>query len=222
MPCPASRSSSSRSRTSVSAAGSAKSQYNTRCNPTTPTRSTASAPAMRDKIAKLPGLLDVTTDLYIKNPQITVEVDREKAAVYGVSVDQVRQELFNAFGSRQAATIYTPANDYEVIVESHAAVSSTNPNDLNKLYLKSAERHRRSAVGGDAFRAHGRALADQPPGPAALGDHLLQPGARHVARPGGRRHQQDRARVSGCPPPSPPASRAPRRCSRILCAGRAF
>ena len=51
------------------------------------------APEMRDKIAKLPGLLDVTTDLYIKNPQITIEVDREKAAVYGVSVDQVRQEL---------------------------------------------------------------------------------------------------------------------------------
>ena len=95
------------------------------------------APAMRDKIAKLPGLLDVTTDLYIKNPQISVEVDREKAAVYGVSVDQVRQELFNAFGTRQAATIYTPANDYEVIVESMPQYRS-NPSDLNKLYLKSA------------------------------------------------------------------------------------
>jgi len=94
------------------------------------------APAMRDKIAKLPGLLDVTTDLYVKNPQISVEVDREKAAVYGVSVDQVRQELFNAFGTRQAATIYTAANDYEVIVESMPQYRS-NPSDLNKLYLKS-------------------------------------------------------------------------------------
>src|SRR5665213_3665288 len=71
------------------------------------------APEMRDKIAKIPGLLDVTTDLYIKNPQITVDVDREKAAVYGVTVDQVRQELYNAFGTRQVATIYTPANDYQ-------------------------------------------------------------------------------------------------------------
>ena len=43
------------------------------------------APELRDKIAKVAGLLDVTTDLYIKNPQVTVEVDREKAAVYGVS-----------------------------------------------------------------------------------------------------------------------------------------
>ena len=75
------------------------------------------APELRDKIAKMPGLLDVTTDLYIKNPQVTIEVDREKAAVYGVSVDQVRQELYNAFGTRQVATIYTPANDYQVILE---------------------------------------------------------------------------------------------------------
>jgi HAE1 family hydrophobic/amphiphilic exporter-1 len=93
------------------------------------------APEMRDKIAKLPGLLDVTTDLYIKNPQITVEVDREKAAVYGVSVDQVRQELYNAFGTRQVATIYTPANDYQVILESMPQYRSS-PNDLNRLYLK--------------------------------------------------------------------------------------
>src|SRR4029078_7480658 len=57
-----------------------------------------STPELRDKIAQIPGWLDVTTDLYVKNPQVTVEVDREKSAVYGVSVDQVRQELYNAFG----------------------------------------------------------------------------------------------------------------------------
>jgi hydrophobic/amphiphilic exporter-1 (mainly G- bacteria), HAE1 family len=93
------------------------------------------APDLRDKIAKIPGLLDVTTDLYIKNPQINIEIDREKAAVYGVSVDQVRQELYNAFGTRQVATIYTPANDYQVILESMPEFRS-NPNDLNRLYLK--------------------------------------------------------------------------------------
>ena len=93
------------------------------------------APEMRDKIAKIPGLLDVTTDLYIKNPQITVDVDREKAAVYGVTVDQVRQELYNAFGTRQVATIYTPANDYQVILESMPEYRA-GPNDLDRLYLK--------------------------------------------------------------------------------------
>jgi hydrophobic/amphiphilic exporter-1 (mainly G- bacteria), HAE1 family len=95
------------------------------------------APELRDKIARIPGLLDVTTDLYIKNPQVTVEVDREKAAVYGVSIDQVRQELYNAFGSRQVATIYTPANDYQVILESMPEFQ-TGPNDLNRIYLKTS------------------------------------------------------------------------------------
>ncbi len=95
------------------------------------------APELRDKIAKIPGLLDVTTDLYVKNPQVTVEVDREKAAVYGVSIDQVRQELYNAFGSRQVATIYTPANDYQVILELMPEFQQ-NPNDLNRIYLKTS------------------------------------------------------------------------------------
>jgi hydrophobic/amphiphilic exporter-1 (mainly G- bacteria), HAE1 family len=93
------------------------------------------APELRDKIAKIPGLLDVTTDLYVRNPQITIEVDREKSAVYGVTVDQVRQELYNAFGTRQVATIYTPANDYQVILESMPEFRSS-PDDLNRLYLK--------------------------------------------------------------------------------------
>lgn len=95
------------------------------------------APELRDRISKLSGLLDVTTDLYIKNPQVTVEVDREKAAVYGVSIEQVRQELYNAFGSRQVATIYTAANDYPVILESMPEYQSS-PADLNRIHLKTS------------------------------------------------------------------------------------
>jgi HAE1 family hydrophobic/amphiphilic exporter-1 len=93
------------------------------------------APDMREKMAKLPGLLDVTTDLYVKNPQITIEVDREKSAVYGVSVDQVRQELYNAFGSRQVSTIYTAANDYQVILETKPEFQN-GPDALKSIYLK--------------------------------------------------------------------------------------
>jgi HAE1 family hydrophobic/amphiphilic exporter-1 len=95
------------------------------------------APEFRDKIAKLPGLQDVAIDLYIKNPQMMVEVDREKASVYGVTVDQVRQELFNAFGSRQVATIYTPANDYQVILESLPEYQASTA-DLSRIYLMTA------------------------------------------------------------------------------------
>jgi HAE1 family hydrophobic/amphiphilic exporter-1 len=93
------------------------------------------APEMRDKIAKVPGLLDVTTDLYIKNPQMTVDIDREKAAVYGITVDQVRQQLYNAYGARQVGTIYMPSNDYQIILEAQPQFR-VDPSDLSKLYMK--------------------------------------------------------------------------------------
>ena len=95
-------------------------------------------PELRDKIAKIPGLLDVTTDLYVKNPQVTIDVDREKAAVYGVSVDQVRQQLYDAFGTRQVSTIYTPANSYQVILETKPEFQD-GPDALKNIYLNTTD-----------------------------------------------------------------------------------
>jgi hydrophobic/amphiphilic exporter-1 (mainly G- bacteria), HAE1 family len=95
------------------------------------------APELQQKITAVEGLRDVTTDLYIKNPQMMVEIDRERVAVYGITVDQIRQELYNAFGSRQVATILTPANDYQVILESLPEYQ-TDPSDLARIYLKTA------------------------------------------------------------------------------------
>jgi HAE1 family hydrophobic/amphiphilic exporter-1 len=95
------------------------------------------APEMRNKIAQVPGLLDVTTDLYIKNPQMTVDIDREKAAVYGITVDQVRNQLYNAYGARQVGTIYMPSNDYQIILEAQPQFR-VDPSDLSKLYMKTA------------------------------------------------------------------------------------
>jgi HAE1 family hydrophobic/amphiphilic exporter-1 len=95
------------------------------------------APEMREKIAKVPGLQDVTTDLYIKNPQLTVDIDREKAAVYGVTADQIRNQLFNAYGARQVGTIYMPSNDYQIILEVQPKFR-VDPTDLSKLYVKTA------------------------------------------------------------------------------------
>ena len=91
---------------------------------------------MQDKLAKLEGLRDVTTNLDF-NPQMKVEIDREKAAVYGITMDQIRQELFNAFGSRPISTIYTPSNSYQVILETLPELQS-NTTDLSRLRLKTA------------------------------------------------------------------------------------
>ncbi len=93
---------------------------------------------MRDKIEKIPELLDVTTDLCIKNPQMTVDIDREKAAVYGITVDQVRNQLYNAYGARQVGTIYMPSNDYQIILEAQPQFR-VDPSDLSKLYMKTAD-----------------------------------------------------------------------------------
>ena len=92
-------------------------------------------PEMLEKVAKLAGLRDVTGDLYVKNPQMTMQIDREAAAVYGVSIDQVRQELYDCFGARQVATIYTAANDYQVILECDKRIQA-DPTGLSKIYLK--------------------------------------------------------------------------------------
>jgi HAE1 family hydrophobic/amphiphilic exporter-1 len=95
------------------------------------------APEMKDRLAELPGLRDVSSDLNLKNPQMNVEIDREKAAVYGISVDQIRQELFNAFGSRQVGVIYTPLEDYKIILESKPDFQ-TDASALSRLFLKTA------------------------------------------------------------------------------------
>jgi len=94
-------------------------------------------PELLQKIERIPGLRDVTTDLSIRNPQMMVEIDREKAAVYGISVEQIRQELYNAFGARQVGTIFTPSNDYQVILESKPEYQADFSN-LSHLYLKTS------------------------------------------------------------------------------------
>jgi len=73
-----------------------------------------------------------------------------KAAIYGITVDQIRQELFNAFGSRQVATIFTASNDYQVILESLPEFQA-DPNNLSKIFLKTNV----NATGGGAMPAIG-------------------------------------------------------------------
>jgi HAE1 family hydrophobic/amphiphilic exporter-1 len=114
---------------------SSKSQYQYTLQSSDIDRLYTIAPELRNKIAEVPGLLDVTTDLYIKNPQMTIEIDREKAAVYGIGTDQIRNQLFNAFGARQIGTIFKPSNDYQIILEAQPRFR-VDPSDLSKIYLK--------------------------------------------------------------------------------------
>jgi HAE1 family hydrophobic/amphiphilic exporter-1 len=93
------------------------------------------APEMKQRMQKLPELRDVSIDLQLTNPQVVIELDRDRAANLGVTSDQLRQTLYNAFGSRQISTIYTPANDYQVIMEADR-VFQTDPAALSRLFVR--------------------------------------------------------------------------------------
>ena len=97
----------------------------------------ANSDRMMARMTDLPGLRDVTTDLQIRNPQSFVDIDREKAAAYGITADQIRLALYNAFGTYQASTIYTQATDYQVIVEAGRDFQG-DPNQLARLYIRPA------------------------------------------------------------------------------------
>jgi HAE1 family hydrophobic/amphiphilic exporter-1 len=79
----------------------------------------------------------VGSDLQIKNPQAVVNVDRQKAAALGLTAEQIRTTLYNAFGSRQVATILTASNDYAVILELGPSFQE-NTDALSKVFVRSS------------------------------------------------------------------------------------
>ncbi|MBX9908019.1 MAG: efflux RND transporter permease subunit [Beijerinckiaceae bacterium] len=95
------------------------------------------APIMQQRLSQIPQLRDANIDLQLRNPQLSIEIDRERAASLGISSDQIRQALGNAFGSRQIATIFTPATDYQVIMEADRAYQQ-DPAVLSRLLLKAS------------------------------------------------------------------------------------
>ena len=76
-----------------------------------------SAKALEARLRALPGLLNVTSDLQISNPQASVTINRDRAAALGVTAQQVETALYDAYGSGQVSTIYTPTNQYWVVME---------------------------------------------------------------------------------------------------------
>jgi HAE1 family hydrophobic/amphiphilic exporter-1 len=95
------------------------------------------APVIERKLRSLPGLVDVTSDLQITRPEVTVQIEREKASALGVSAQQIEMALNNAYGSRQVSTIYTSTNQYWVIMEL-APRYQTDPSVMPMLYVRSS------------------------------------------------------------------------------------
>ena len=75
------------------------------------------AKKMEQMLKKAPEMVDVNSDLQIKNLEIAVEIDRDKCSKLGISVQTVQSALNSAYAARQVSVIYTPFNQYWVILE---------------------------------------------------------------------------------------------------------
>jgi hydrophobic/amphiphilic exporter-1 (mainly G- bacteria), HAE1 family len=89
------------------------------------------------KLHDLRGLQDMNSDLQISNPQVNVEVNRDRAATLGLSAQQLEDALFTAYGQRQISTIYTPNNEYRVILELEDSFQR-DPASLSLLYVRNS------------------------------------------------------------------------------------
>jgi HAE1 family hydrophobic/amphiphilic exporter-1 len=95
------------------------------------------APMLEAKMRELTLLQDVTSDLQIKNPQVNVEIDRDKASALGITADQVESGLSMAYSAQQISTIYAPNNQYQVIMQVQPEYQQ-DPAALSLLYIRSS------------------------------------------------------------------------------------
>jgi len=93
---------------------------------------------MENLMGKIPGIVDVTTDLQITSPQVMVDFNRDKASSLGITAGQIERTLGNAYGARQISTIYTPYDQYRVIIEAQDDFKR-EAIDLSRLYVRSGE-----------------------------------------------------------------------------------
>jgi HAE1 family hydrophobic/amphiphilic exporter-1 len=98
----------------------------------------SAAKQMEAKMRQLPQIQDVTSDLQITNPQVNVAIDRERAGSLGVTAEQIESALYDAYGTRQVSTIYTPNNQYMVIMGLLPQFQQ-DVNALRMLYVRSSK-----------------------------------------------------------------------------------
>ncbi|HEV2100303.1 MAG TPA: efflux RND transporter permease subunit [Stellaceae bacterium] len=92
------------------------------------------APILEQAMRKIPELQDVASDQQVAAAHLAIDIDRDAAYRLGLSAAQIDQTLYDAFGQRQVATIYTATNQYKVILEVQPQFQH-DPNLLSKIYV---------------------------------------------------------------------------------------
>jgi hydrophobic/amphiphilic exporter-1 (mainly G- bacteria), HAE1 family len=135
------------------------------------------ADRLTEQVKKTPGFTDISTDLQLGAWQVTIAIDRDALARYGVTNDAVRSTLYSGFGTRKIATVFTPSNDYAVILEADKG-QLLDPGALSKVYVKSnsGQLVRLDALGTVTLGAGPIAVARQSQLPAVTISFNLGPG----------------------------------------------
>src|ERR1700759_2535643 len=94
------------------------------------------APKLLTELQKLPALRDVASDQQTSSGMLSLTIDRDQAARFGIQPQAIDQAMYDAFGQRQAAQYFTQANSYHVVMEITPELQS-DPDSLKKIYLKS-------------------------------------------------------------------------------------
>jgi hydrophobe/amphiphile efflux-1 (HAE1) family protein len=92
------------------------------------------APILEQEMQKAPELQDVASDQQIASPHIAIEINRDAAYRLGLSLSLIDETLYDAFGERQVATIYTPSHQYKVILEVQPQFQN-DPTALSRIYI---------------------------------------------------------------------------------------
>ena len=90
---------------------------------------------LMDEVAKNPGFVAPDVDLRLSKPELRIEVDRERAADLGVSVDAVARAIETMLGGRQVTRYKRDAEQYDVIVQT-AATGRSTPEDIDRIQLR--------------------------------------------------------------------------------------
>jgi HAE1 family hydrophobic/amphiphilic exporter-1 len=96
----------------------------------------AYAAIMEEKINVLPGLSDVNSDLFLKNPTVYIDMNSDKVSALGLTYGQIEDALYASYGTKQVSTIYGSSNQYYVILEVEPQYRM-DPAVLSLLYIKS-------------------------------------------------------------------------------------
>ena len=116
-------------------------------------------PRLMDRLAQIPEIADVATELQNKGLSMFIRIDRDTAARFGITPATIDNALYDAFGQRIVSTIFTQSNQYRVIFEVEPQMARTARLALQPLSAGLDRRQAGAAVGDRHLRGAHRAAA---------------------------------------------------------------